>query len=412
MPPHPHLKDIYTRENPLQALNATAADIEQKTGVAVLRCHLGNPTAPAYQPADQAMAEHILHRNEDDENTGYLDVDGPPQWRQVIANALTLINRLPKGSIDYHNVIGANGGTGALNLAFQVAKDPAILVSEPFYPPWMEIAKHTKERDIRTFALDKDYLLDVGNISGEIDKVLAETPGKSILLLYHYPHNPSGKTLTEEEAKTVGERLNALCAKYPSLYLVQEDLYLGTIAPEMGIYTPLPYLDEKARKRTMWIHSGSKIGHARDRAAVICAFNDDLLKRIRGCNSYDILGSCHHNLIGLGTTLVEIAHGGVDAEDKNAQYDEKNPRNYRYQTAEYYQKRLKTVVEGIQEIEKKINFLLLPDGVPKGTYYLYPSFEFLRGASIPSELAHVFGERKTFENADDVALALQNAHLL
>lgn len=405
-----HFKEIYTRENPLQAMNATAAAIEKETGIAVIKGHLGNPTAPQFADTNRVLSQYYAARADAPMNTGYANVVGHEEWRRIIARALTRINRLPKGSISEDNIIGANGGTGALNVAFQIFKNPTILVADPFYPPWMEIATHTKEQKIETYDLRREdsYLLNEEILDKKIEEATTQNPEAPVVLIYHYPHNPTGKTLTEDEAKTVGERLNHLCAKHKNLYLVQEDLYLATTASDMGIYTPLPHLDETAKARTLWIHSPSKMGHAQDRGAVIAAFNPVILKYLRGCTSFDTLGASHPSLLATANTLAEIATGGVEARGARTSRD----NNYRYQVADFYQERLKIVADGIKDMEGKLGVSILPDGAPKGTYYLFPSFEFLKDKTIPKELAGVFEGKTTFENADDVTTALKNAHLL
>jgi aspartate/methionine/tyrosine aminotransferase len=405
---NPHLRNLYTRENALQAINATAAKIEKETGIEVIRCHLGNPLGPQFEASNQVAADYYKTRSQTPTSRGYADVVGPANIRQVIANALTRINRLPPGSINKDNIRGITGGTGALNVAMSIFDDPTVLVSDPFYPPWMEVADHTQRR-IETFNLRQqdDHLLNREIIEKTINDVDALHPGKPIVLIYHYPHNPTGKTLTEAEAKATAHTLNALCAAHPNLYLVQEDLYLATTASDMGIYTPLAHLDDNAKKHTMWLVSPSKMGHAQDRGAIIAAFDKELLHHLRGAVSFDMLGPTHPSLLITANTLVEIADGGLEPFGAAGS----RPDNFRYKVADYYQDRIKIVADGISDIEAKLGTKML-DSAPKGAYYLYPSFEFLQGKEIPKELLPVFGSKIIFENADDVALALQNAHLI
>lgn len=412
---NPHLKDIYTRENPLQAMNATAAQIEKETGISVIKAHLGNPTAPQFQPTNELVGEYFKKRHEDPASRGYADVIGMPDWRGVIANALTKINRLPAGLINKDNVRGVDGGTGALNVAFQIFNNPTILVPEPYYPPWLEIAEHTKERNVAHYNLTREggYLPDVEELRKTIRQIndnatpLAENVLPPVVLAYHYPQNPTGKTLNDEEARLVADRLNTLCHEFPNLYLVQEDLYLATTASDTGIYTPLPHLDENARARTMWINSPSKMGHAQDRGAVIAAFDKDILLHLRGCISFDTLGPSHPSMLATANTLVEIADGGVDARGEPGTRAE----NYRYQTADYYQSRMQTVADGIRELEQQLNVSIMPDGNPKGAYYLFPDFSFLKNQPVPEELQAAV-KKTHFENADDLTAALKNAHLI
>lgn len=400
-----------SRENPLQRIKFDAREIEQKTGVGVLECHLGNPLAPHNPKADLAMADFYLKRATLPNQDGYQDVAGEPEVLDDIARSVTRLNRLPEGRINGRNVLGINGGTGGLNVAMSVFGDNVtVLVSEPFYPPWKEISNHLG-RDMRTYPLSREdsYLLNQERIASIIEAVNAEKgEHQALQLIYHYPHNPTGKALSEAEAKQVGETLNALCARFPNLHLVQEDLYLATTAPELGIYTPLPYLNEEALQRTILLHSPSKMGHAQERGAFAVAFEKDMLKAIRDGSSIKTLGPSHPSLRATACTLSDIAFGGRDAIGEPGT----EANNYRYTTAQYYQDRLRIVVKGLQEIGQAIGADILPDGMPGGTYYLMPNFECLRGKPIPEALLPVFDGKTHFDSADDAALALKNAHLL
>jgi aspartate/methionine/tyrosine aminotransferase len=406
---NPYLKPLYRRENALQAINATAAAIERESRVAVIRAHLGNPLGPQHEKSNHVVADYYRQRSLSITNRGYADVIGPPPIRHVIANALTRLNRLKPGLITKDNIRGVNGGTGALNLAISIFNEPIVVVSDPYYPSWLDIADHLGVR-IETYPLreEDDYLINAPTLElriAEIDKYKGNRP---LILIYHYPNNPTGKTLTYEEAKATAECLNYMCARYPHLYLVQEDLYLATTACELGIYTPLSYLDANTRRRTMWLVSPSKMGHAQDRGAVIAAFNSDLLLHLRGALSFDMLGPSHPSLLITANTLCEIASGGlepIDSVDASA-------TNFRYKLAAYYQDRIKIVAEGLRNIDKAIASSILPGSTPKGAYYLYVSLQCLLGKPVPAEFGTLFNKDASFANANDVCLALCHAHLI
>lgn len=413
---NPYLNPAYAGENQLQTINTVAVAVEAKTGISVVRCHLGNPKGPQYEGTNHKTSEYYKKRGADRASYGYADVVGPANSRKAIAYALTKINRLTEGSIDETNIVGATGGTGALNIALSIFSDATILVSEPSYPPWKNITDRLHSR-YETYDLNKshDWLLNEDVLTQKIEAINDKNPGKPIALIYHYPHNPSGKTLTQAEAQQVGKTLNALCKKFPNLHLVQEDLYLATTAPEMGIYTPLPHLDEEAKKRAIWINSPSKMGHQQDRGAVIAAFNPELCKHLRGALSFDTLGTSMPSLLATANTLVHIADGGVDAlpEGQTERTAKIDPDNHRYATGRYYQERLKALHDGLQNIETVLGKEQFDAGEkPMGAYYMYPSFDCLRGAAIPAELKPAFPDTDVFRNADDLAMALSNAHLL
>ncbi len=263
---------------------------------------------------------------------------------------------------------------------------------------------------METFPLRKedDRLLSEEILTQKITALNTTHHGKPILLVYHYPHNPTGKTLSETDAQKVGATLNALSKKFPNLYLVQEDLYLTTTAPELGIYTPLQHLDDNAKQHAIWLHSPSKMGHPRDRGAVVGAYNPDLLKHLRGAVSADSLGSPSPGLLATANTLLHIAQGGVDAVTAPGS----KATNHRFETARYYQERLRAVHTPLAELQKKLHTEIVEPTPPQGAYYLYPNFDVLRFKPIPKELLPIFKGKTTFETADDITLALENAHLM
>ncbi|MBV8938412.1 MAG: pyridoxal phosphate-dependent aminotransferase, partial [Alphaproteobacteria bacterium] len=215
--------DKDSQENPIQQIKFTLNRIQQETGICVIPAHLGNPMARQFEPTNHAMAYFYQHRAETDSSRGYQDVAGDPEVRRHIARSLMRLNRLDEQGITIgeENILGANGGTGALNAALKTfRKDVTVLVAEPSYPPWIEIARHL-QRDIKSYALRREdgYLLNPETIEPVIEKI-ENANDKPLVLIYHYPHNPTGKTLTKEEAKLVAERLNALCEKHPNLFLI------------------------------------------------------------------------------------------------------------------------------------------------------------------------------------------------
>jgi len=401
-----YLKPLYNKENPLQAINRTVEEIEDKTGISVVRCHVGSPYGPQYEGTNELMARYYQWRSKYPETYGYADVAGPPYIRKALAQILCRFNRLPEGSIDEKNVFGVTGGTGALNVALSIFKDATILAPEPFYPPWGSITERT-QGTFDTFPLRKEdnRLLNEGILSEKISKTPTDKP---VVLLYHYPHNPTGKALTQDEAKQVGETLNKLCKTFPNLYLLQEDIYLATTDPKLGLYTPLPYLNDETKKRTIWLNSPSKMGHPQDRGAIIAAFDKTILHHLRGALSFSMLGGSMPALLATANTLAHIAQGGIDPIGAPGS----RPNNHRYVTAKYYRERLKIVYDALKKIGDVTGSNVV-DEMPQGTYYLFPSFECLKGQPIPAELRSVFDAGKeVFENANDVVKALANAHLI
>ncbi len=230
-----------------------------------------------------------------------------------------------------------------------------------------------------------------------------KTESGTNIVLFHYPNNPSGKTLSEAEAKQVGETMNKVVAHQKNTLLVQEDIYIATTHPDDAIVTPSKYFDAEALQHLVLIHSMSKAGHPQERTGVIAVPNNYVAKYISSAISFLTLGSSSTDFIGVATTLKHIADGGLKKRSESG-----DPNNYRYKIADYYQKRMEIVSKGLVDIEGKLRAagvevkspilnLLNPDlaveegqefrkYTPRGCYYLFPNFECLRGREIPEAM--------------------------
>ncbi|MFY9286920.1 MAG: aminotransferase class I/II-fold pyridoxal phosphate-dependent enzyme [Alphaproteobacteria bacterium] len=403
------LKPLYVTENPLRALGAEAARIEKEEGVGLVRCNVGDPTGPTLDEANFAMSQYFLTRPK---GTGYTDHTGEPSLRAKAAEILAKVGRLPPGTFDVDKVFCVPGGTGGLNTALSIFEEDEaqVLVTDPFYPPWDPITARNHMNMIRfPLRAEDDYLLNEDILR---EKMKAARADKPLVLMYHYPHNPTGKTLTEADAKKLGGILNRLTAEFPNLYLIQEDLYLATVRSDLGVYTPMQFLSDDALERTILVHSPSKEGHGQDRGALVATPSATIAKYIRGTTAFSYLGTATSSLLGTVVTLDNIAEG-LDPQPVG-----KNDVSHRYETANYYQERMAAIGQGFIDLEATLGVKMLDSGIPEGTYYLYPRLDCLKGVTVPHALQdslQIADEYKgsapeTIQTASDIMHVFARAH--
>jgi aspartate/methionine/tyrosine aminotransferase len=395
-----YLNSIYVNENPLREIGKLADRVEQDTGISVVRCNMGDATGPTFLESNKFSADYLMLRGQ---RTGYADHAGEPSNLRVVANALTTINRLKAGELNARRAFCVDGGIGGLNVALAIFQEPAVLVTDPYYPPWGPIVRRNNGEIIPVPLRKEDGLLSKGSLRDALLKIPADRPA---VALYHYPHNPTGKTLTEAEARGVATVLNELVADFPNLHILQEDLYLATTRSDRGIYTPLPYLSDEAKERTLWIHSPSKEGHAQDRGAIVATTCDTIARYLRGATAFAAAGMSTASLVGTALTLAELARG-IEARE-GSQQDE-NSSNHRYATADYYQERLRAVGRAFLDLEEEMHTTILDSGIPEGTYYLWPSLAFMKDRPIPERMRDLF-DHDTVWSSEDIKMMLAHAY--
>ncbi|MEJ0011007.1 MAG: pyridoxal phosphate-dependent aminotransferase [Alphaproteobacteria bacterium] len=466
------LVDQYTTPNPLRALSDLADDIEKRLGIRPVRAHLGNPTGPIYAPAIDAMIASLEERKQELEHTrapehadgftgGYAHHTGDKRMRREVAEAVRTIDGLPEGALDENNTFACNAGTGGLNAVFAVARPGSVIFApEPTYPAWQKIAGRYGHRIVGYPLNEADRFLPQAEAIKELMDRNPPQEGGTNIVLYHYPHNPSGKTLNESEARQVADTMKDVVHHRPNSLLVQEDIYLATTHPDDAIFTPSQFMkDEETLRHLVVIHSMSKMGHPQERTGVIAIPNRDVARYIGGAISFLTLGSSSTDFIGIARTLAHIAGGGLLPQGQSP-----DKENHRYKVAKYYQDRLQVISRGLFDLEKKLETqgiqpghilaelnpdLAVKEGeeylkrTPRGTYYLFPDFRVLKGQEIPQvfraepamqeyfarkwqkiqEKAKAEGrpvppgdtlpeELRKIDCADDIAAMLANAHCL
>lgn len=435
-----HLKDLYVdNENPLRKISTDAKAVEAETQISTVLGNVGNPSGPTLAKAKTVMARYDQRGLTSD----YNDHTGDANIRRATANALNTIARI---NDDNHpdkftkdGIFFVPGGTGGLNTVISIFKEPIVLTPDPFYPPWEPIStRNNATMDTYPLHAADDYLLDKSyeEIREKLTKIQNQHPKKPVLLMYHYPHNPSGKVLDKEDAARIGDTLNKLVAEFPQLYLVQEDLYLATTASNLGIYTPMEHLSHEAMKRTLMIHSPSKEGLGQVRGAIVATTDTALAAKLtpvvdreirksraktaplgaslRGTTAFNNLGISTAAALGTLTTLTNIAKG-IDPEPANA--DKTAPdRNHRYVTADFYQERMKAAGQGFVDLQKALPEANILDNhaLAEGTYYLWPSLKCLEDKPIPEAFRSLkaFEGKEKIENTRDVFEMLLHADLL
>jgi len=477
-----HLVGEYIIPNPMRAISEVADKIAKTLQINPVRAHLGNPTAPLYQPAIDAMIKSLQERrdaNDNDYASGYDNHAGNLELRKDVAGAVTKIDGLPdtvevvvkdaegthterQKTLDENNTFACNAGTGGLNAVFAVARPGSVIFApRPTYPPWKKIAE-------RLGLTIVPYDLNEGNNflpnAEQIKELMRDHPptdptgsGKTgtNIILYHYPFNPVGKALTAKEAVDVADTMRDIVKHEKNTLLVQEDIYIGTTHADDDIVTPSHFMamdkegneDKETLQHLVLIHSMSKAGHPQERTGVMAIPNREIAKHVSGALSFLTLGSSSTDFVGIAKTLCHIADGGLK---KRSESSDKN--NYRYKLADYYQNRLEILSKGLCDLESKLH-AAIPEAekprilyelnpalqvsedeeykkrTPRGGYYVFPNFEFMRGREIPvamreaPEVVKYVSERVAnnevgesdkyrITSGKEVALILANAHYL
>lgn len=159
--------------------------------------------------------DHIkeaMKRALDDNKTRYAPSSGIPELRAAIAEKLRSKNNIPAQEGD---VMVMNGGMQGLFGAFQsvVNPDDDVLVFSPFWTPIKDLIAHCEGRTI---------LVPTSEAREEgFEKTLARyATGKTRVVYYNTPQNPTGVVFSRDEARAV-----ARFAQERDLVVIADEAY-------------------------------------------------------------------------------------------------------------------------------------------------------------------------------------------
>lgn len=124
------------------------------------------------------------------------------------------------------------GLTHALSIAGYLFLDPGdeVIIPNKYWDNYEMIFERVYGGTLRMFNTFRGDVFDVDACKKELRK----TTGQRAILLLNFPNNPTGYTVTEQEADAITEMLREAAAEQPLIVLV-DDAYFGLVYEE-GIY--------------------------------------------------------------------------------------------------------------------------------------------------------------------------------
>jgi len=152
-------------------------------------------------------------------------------WQKLIREK----NPSLKGKISLPVV--TNGLSHGLSMVGYLFTDPGnkIVVTDVLWENYTLIFEHGYSARLQPFNIFKNGCFDTGSLKN----TLAKQEGKQIILL-NFPHNPTGYTLTEEEAHKVTEIIRESAERGNEIVAVLDDAYFG-LSYETGICKESPF---------------------------------------------------------------------------------------------------------------------------------------------------------------------------
>ena len=379
-----------TRPNPIRAIGDLADKIERDDEVKVIRLHLGNPGTNQEPEISSLMIESVKART-----AGYGPHHGALSNRDRLAkvfNDMIGVENYFQGQ-DVSFAPGATVITAALMTSL-LAPGDGVLLSKPGYPPYATQVDllHGQQID---YVLNADGLLTYDELKQGID----ESGGRVKLVVITYPHNPTGKALSDAEARQVADAINRINHEYPEIFFYDDAVYSATTDPEIGHNDFFRYLSDAARMQTIVGLSGAKsVSMAGERAGGLACKNEKLMRALMDSLSALVAGGNVHAEEGFISGM-EMMHGQYAPSKYNAE-------SVRHKIGRFYQERRKIIAEAFAEFED------VDATYPAGSMYVYVRFApFMKGKRVPEPVRDVVGS-DTFETDAQVVKYFLSLHKL
>lgn len=365
-------KAVLLRGNPIREIGAEADRIALSLGIPVVRLHLGNPSTTQFAETKEAMLKSISSRV-----SGYGPHPGSAAEKQQLADFFNDSEGVPDHFIGEDAIFfpGATLITKALGHIFE-GRNSGILLSSPGYPVYENQALADGLKVLH-YQLDPvSCLVSFESLDSMIRSAASEAINVRAVYIT-FPHNPTGKALTEAEALTMAGVVNRLNEAYPSLVIYNDSVYSATCAVTIGYNSIYPFLSDAARQRTISGVSGAKLASlGGERVGGVVTKNVLLRTLLTNAQSQMTAGVSVHSIPGfLATTCL------FKGQWKAGQATEASPRAC---IANFYQERISLVARGLGP-----RVLPFPPG---GGMYVYADFApFLKGKLVPPALQQDVG---------------------
>jgi aspartate/methionine/tyrosine aminotransferase len=182
----------------------------QQQGINVTDLSLGQPEVPAPAHITKALQQAL-----EKPITSYSSPAGSQELRSLISNKLS---EESGKEVSVSQVIVTCGSKHALFITLLSLLDPGdeILVHEPYFPPYAEIAGLAGAK-LTTVPVATN---SENRFSLDVDEMIAAVTSKTKVILVNYPNNPAGWTLDGSKVK----RLTDFCTSR-GIYFVSDEIY-------------------------------------------------------------------------------------------------------------------------------------------------------------------------------------------
>jgi aspartate/methionine/tyrosine aminotransferase len=389
-------KPILRKGNPIRDIGKAADKITQETTIPVIRLHLGNPSTEQFDETKLAMVQSIMTRS-----GGYGPHPGSDNEKENLAHFFNDAEGVPNHFCGDDAVFfpGATLITKSIIHLFNHTPNSMILLSRPGYPVY-ENQAYADHCQVGHYSFDKNGLITFDEMNRLIAANCNEAGVTNVrVIIITYPHNPTGKALSIEEAKQVADVINRLNQRYPNIIFYNDSVYSATCAIHVGYNSFYKYLTQEAQLRTITGASGAKLASmGGERIGGIATKNKLLRELLMNAQSQMTAGVSVHSISGfLATTKLLLGqwHAGIA------------PTTHRAHIADFYQSRIDIIANALQNIDANII-----KHKPVGGMYIYADFtSLLKGKLIPENLQSYVGS-KTFECGKHLRDVLLSAHKL
>lgn len=378
----------FINPNPIRAVGERAQRSVNELGLPwYCQLHLGNPGTDQEPEVPLATTKSVVTRL-----AGYAPHHGLPENRTLLAEFLNDVEQVPGHFIgaDVFFVPGATVITDIIMKSVSQAGD-TVLLPQVGYPPYENQAV-VLEREVKRYLFDSRGLLDHENLRTLINL----SPDKTKLLVITYPHNPTGKSLTQEEAREIAATINSLTTEFPHLVIYNDAVYNATVAPELGYNGFFTYLSASAQKMTISGVSGAKMtAQGAERIGGIACSHKELRTTLENVFSATTAGSNIHAEHGFCAALT-VLKGSF----RPAPFQESNPR---HTIANYYGTRRKLVADTLRDVASCLGEDEIRFEDPLGGMYLYARFgKLVLGRPVPEAVRDDVGSA-VFESGNHFA---------
>jgi aspartate/methionine/tyrosine aminotransferase len=181
----------------------------QQQGINVTDLSLGQPDVPAPDHISRALRESA-----EKPTTSYTSAAGSLELRNLISESYLHGDDIKTNP---NNVVVTCGSKHALfiSLLSLIDQGDEIVVPEPYFPPYAEIAGLIGAR-LKTVQIGEDER----SFNLDVEKLLSAVSARTKVVLLNYPNNPAGWTLDGSQIKRIVE----FCIS-KHIYLVSDEIY-------------------------------------------------------------------------------------------------------------------------------------------------------------------------------------------